>query len=171
MLAFDDNGPPVAIEPLDHTLAVTMAEIHRRSFLRSWTVSDFRRLVAASHCVALGAYAAGDMTGFILISIAGEEAEVLTLAVDEPWRRRGVAGALLEGAIAEAARQGADALLLEVGISNAAAQGLYRRAGFLSVGRRRDYYDGADGPEDALIMRRSIGRPLLAASPALSHPD
>lgn len=171
MLAFDETQLQVQIEPIDQTLAGALADIHRRSFLRSWKVSDFRRLVAAPHCSAFGAYADGVVTGFILIGVAGDEAEVLTLAVDEPWRRRGIAAALIEQAVIEAARQGAEALLLEVGISNMAAQALYGRSGFLAVGRRPDYYDGADGPEDALIMKRSISLPARPQPAWLPHPD
>jgi ribosomal-protein-alanine N-acetyltransferase len=79
-----------------------------------------------------------------------EEAEVLTLAVIPAMRRRGVAAALLRRAMAEAAARGAGALFLEVSTRNAAAQALYRRFGFIEVGRRRRYYpDGSD----ALVLR------------------
>jgi ribosomal-protein-alanine N-acetyltransferase len=44
-------------------------------------------------------------------------------------------------------------MFLEVRPSNAKALALYRRAGFQQVGRRRGYYPGENGREDALIMR------------------
>ena len=47
-------------------------------------------------------------------------------------------------------------MLLEVGVRNAAAQALYDMAGFTIVGRRRKYYKGPEGSEDALVMKREI---------------
>jgi ribosomal-protein-alanine N-acetyltransferase len=47
-------------------------------------------------------------------------------------------------------------MLLEVGVTNAAAQALYGTAGFVTVGRRKNYYKGPNGTEDALLMRREI---------------
>ena len=41
---------------------------------------------------------------------------------------------------------------IEVRPSNVAAIALYRGAGFSEVGKRRGYYQGANGSEDALVM-------------------
>jgi ribosomal-protein-alanine N-acetyltransferase len=50
---------------------------------------------------------------------------------------------------------GAWECFLEVGESNAAAQALYARAGFLPVGRRKDYYETERGRESAIVMRKA----------------
>jgi ribosomal protein S18 acetylase RimI-like enzyme len=52
------------------------------------------------------------------------------LAVDEAWRRRGMAGALLHAAEAEAARAGLTGVALDTGLANAAARALYAAHGF-----------------------------------------
>lgn len=88
--------------------------------------------------------------GMLLARATGDEAEILTLAVEPRARRQGVATALLHKALAEARGRGARAVLLEVSVSNAAARALYDRAGFVEVGRRPRYY--ADG-SDAVILR------------------
>jgi ribosomal protein S18 acetylase RimI-like enzyme len=49
-------------------------------------------------------------------------------------------------------------MLLEVGVLNEQAQALYSGAGFTAVGRRRNYYKGPSGHEDALVMRLDIPR-------------
>ena len=79
--------------------------------------------------------------GMLLGRVAADEAEVLTLAVAPAVRRRGIAAALLRAAMARGqARGGATAMFLEVATGNAAALALYRREGFVEVGRRRRYY-------------------------------
>lgn len=87
--------------------------------------------------------------GMLLARVTGDEAEILTLAVEPRARRQGVATVLVTKALAEAHQRGACSVLLEVSVSNAAARALYRGAGFVEVGRRPRYY--SDG-SDALIL-------------------
>jgi ribosomal-protein-alanine N-acetyltransferase len=91
--------------------------------------------------------------GFILARAVAGEAEILTLAVAPAARRRGVAAALLDHMLAEAAKQGATEVFLEVSHDNIAARGLYARTGFAQAGLRRHYY--TDG-SDALVLRRDL---------------
>jgi [ribosomal protein S18]-alanine N-acetyltransferase len=91
--------------------------------------------------------------GFIMIRVAVDDAEILTLAVRPDCRRRGIARRLLIGAIEKAGMLGAHALFLEVSVGNSAARGLYGGMAFAQVGLRPRYY--ADG-SDALVLRRLI---------------
>jgi ribosomal-protein-alanine N-acetyltransferase len=91
--------------------------------------------------------------GMIVIRVAADEAEILTLGVAPEARRGGVGAALVREACAEAASRGAGKLFLEVSARNAAARALYEGVGFEAVGRRRRYY--ADGA-DAVIMARVL---------------
>jgi ribosomal protein S18 acetylase RimI-like enzyme len=50
--------------------------------------------------------------------------------VDAAWRRRGVAGALLRVAEAEAVRAGLAGVALDTGLANAGARALYTSFGF-----------------------------------------
>lgn len=91
--------------------------------------------------------------GMILARIAGDEAEIVTLAVMPTGRRRGLGRALVTAAKEEAAAGGARAIFLEVSTANLPAQALYAGTGFVEVGRRPRYYlDGAD----ALLMRARL---------------
>lgn len=92
--------------------------------------------------------------GMVLARVAGDEAEILTLAVAPAEQRRGVGGRLLRAAMAEAATRGAVSMVLEVAERNMAGRGLYAGAGFVGVGRRRGYYGGG---EDALVLRAGLG--------------
>ena len=91
--------------------------------------------------------------GMLLGRVVVDEAEVLTLAVGPGVRRLGIATALLSTARAEIAARSGRAMFLEVSVGNLAAQALYRRFGFVEVGRRQRYY--ADS-SDALVLRMKI---------------
>jgi ribosomal-protein-alanine N-acetyltransferase len=136
--------------------AAAIANLHKRCFSQPWTEEDFTRFAEAEECHGIVARRGVTITGFIVISVADTEAEVLTLAVDTPWRRHGIASTVLTQAMVDAAERGAEALFLEVGVHNGAARALYKRLGFIRAGRRSNYYTTPDGHEDALVMKRSL---------------
>ena len=128
-----------------------LAELHAACFSRAWTEEALRDLLKNPDTTA---FAARD--GFVMMRVAGEEAEILTLAVAPDMRRRGTGRTLVLRAASHAEARGARTIFLEVGDSNAAARALYKSAGFREVGRRGSYY----GPsKDALILRGDL--PLL----------
>lgn len=91
--------------------------------------------------------------GFALIRISGEEGEVLSLGVKPPMRRRGIGSDLLRTVFQFTAALGAESMVLEVAEMNVPAMELYRKWGFLTVGRRRNYFRHGDGRDDAIILR------------------
>lgn len=56
--------------------------------------------------------------------------------------------------VSTAREVGCPDVLLEVRQSNEAAQRLYARHGFVTIGRRRRYYQAP--PEDAVVMRLTL---------------
>src|ERR1700760_2732142 len=72
--------------------------------------------------------------GLILLRIAADEAEILTLAVPPDLRRRGIGATLLRAALAHAATLGVGTLFLEVSVANHPARRLYAAAGFVQAG-------------------------------------
>ncbi len=96
----------------------------------------------------------GAPLGFTLCRSLGPEVEVLLVGVVPAARRAGVGRALLAAVAADARASGATTIFLEVRDGNAAALALYRAAGYVVVGRRRDYYRGAGGARfDAITLR------------------
>jgi ribosomal protein S18 acetylase RimI-like enzyme len=75
------------------------------------------------------------------------EREILNLAVEARYRRRGLATALIESL----RRRWPDEIFLEVRESNLAARKLYRKLGFDDAGLRPGYYNGP--AEAAIVMR------------------
>jgi ribosomal-protein-alanine N-acetyltransferase len=79
---------------------------------------------------------------------APDEAEILNIAVDPAYRRRGVASALLEALCREA--QGT--IFLEVAEPNLPAIALYKKHGWEYSGLRTGYYD--HGSVNAVVMKK-----------------
>ena len=85
-----------------------------------------------------------------------DESELHLIAVAPEYRRQGIASALLQHWQNTVQQQGATRLLLEVRASNETAQQLYRKHGFQTCGRRKNYYALPDGgSEDAVLMEKS----------------
>ncbi len=98
---------------------------------------------------------AGALVGFAACRVVAGESELLLLAVDPEEQGRGIGRLLLDDWIALALGDGASKLFLEVRADNPARR-IYQTAGFAVVGRRPDYYRGADGIlRDAITMARS----------------
>lgn len=144
-----------------------LAPLHARAFAasgaRPWSADELEALAASPGVRVLAAEAEAHphpACGFLMLRLAAEEAEVLTVAVEPAARRVGVGSALVEAAAGAAAAAGAGELLLEVAADNAAALALYARAGFLPAGRRRGYYPRPGAPAaDALVLRRVLNTP------------
>ena len=93
-----------------------------------------------------------EIRGYAILMPVVDEAELLTIGVAEGQQRQGL-GRMILGNMLEAARdKNMRCVYLEVRASNEAAIALYQSAGFIKVGARKDYYQNADGSEDALTM-------------------
>lgn len=133
------------------TDARLLAAIHAECFAEPWSELFFGALLVQPGVFALAA-PAPTPEGFILMRVAADEAEILTLAVCPAARRRGLARALLAAALAAVRARRARRCFLEVAEDNAAARALYAHAGFAAVARRPQYYRRADGGGDAVTM-------------------
>lgn len=141
--------------------AADLARVHAAAFEHAWSGEEIAQLLDSPGGFALMVEGADPM-GFILCRAIAGEAEILTIAVDPAFRRKGLARALVEAAAAAARLAGAEAMFLEVADDNAAALRLYEAAGFARAGLRRGYYDrGPQGRADALVMRLDLGRAAL----------
>lgn len=90
------------------------------------------------------------LVGFVGVWYQAGDAHIVSIAVREEYRRRGLGELLLIGAVEMAVRRGQQVVTLEVRASNDAAQALYAKYGFSQTGLRPRYY--ADNHEDAVIM-------------------
>jgi ribosomal-protein-alanine N-acetyltransferase len=152
----------VELLPAAQVHAELLAAMHRICFAEPWNQQSMAATLGMPGVAGLIAVEGASLTpslggagpaGLLLWRLAAGEAEILTLAVLPPWRRRGLGRRLMEAACAAAASGGAEAMFLEVAADNTAAAALYRDLGFAAVGVRKGYYNGID----ALTMRRDLG--------------
>lgn len=104
--------------------------------------------------LALGIEVAGTLRAFAFFRCHPPECELLRIVVHPEERRRGMATALVQQALAHCAQLGCRTCFLELRASNAAALQLYTGLGFHVDGRRRRYYSNPE--EDALLMHCTL---------------
>lgn len=137
--------------------AAALAALHAASFQRGWSEAEFEQLLFDRAVMTDRAGLGRDLVGFIMSRRAADEAEILSVAVARPWRKRGLATRLLTLHLRKLAGARVRRVFLEVDEANAAACRLYRRAGFREVGRRPGYYGGgARARTAALVLRRDL---------------
>lgn len=137
---------------MSHDLPVALAALHAEAFDAPWSAEAFAGLLAQP-----GMILETDPSGFILVRVVVDEAEILTLAVRPSARRQGIGGRLVTAAAARARAAGAERLFLEAAEDNRAARALYAGSGFTFSGRRRGYYAREDGPAvDAVLMTLAL---------------
>ncbi len=132
--------------------------LQRSAFAHAWGAEAFGAELAERGMarVYVARAASGDVVAYCACWLVVDELHINSLAVAEPWRRRGVATRLLDAVSREAREQGATSATLEVRESNRAARALYERLGFRVEGVRRDYYQAPR--EDAIILwNRKLG--------------
>jgi len=147
------------------TTAGRLARIHRACFTtpRPWSEAEFAGLLGEP-----GVVLSEVPEGFALARIAGDEAELLTIAVLPASRRRGRARAALQATEAALRARGVARIFLEVAADNAAARALYAACGYETVGRRPGYYRGRAPADDRAQRTAPAGDPARPARPATS---
>ncbi|MEO6909841.1 MAG: GNAT family N-acetyltransferase, partial [Edaphobacter sp.] len=119
-----------------------------------WVEADYAAMVGGNaadyvrRCLFV-AEAEGALVGFAVGKVAGNVAEMESVAVEVQSRRGGVGRALCGAVVEWCAGQGAVAVELEVRAASEGAIGLYRGQGFAEVGRRPGYYSG---PVDDAVL-------------------
>lgn len=127
-----------------------MAALHRAGFTvpPPWSEADFADLLARPDTLVETAE-----TGFALLRVTLDEAELLTITTAPEARGQGIATALLTRLLTRAADAGVLSCFLEVAADNTPAFRLYDRLGFRQVGLRPRYYRAPDGTaRDARVM-------------------
>ena len=126
--------------------------IERRSYPTPWSRSMFAGELSkpSSYCTGAVDSERDRLAGYLIVSRYVDAWHVMNVAVDIPYRGRGIARRLLDDLFAATAGDALRGYTLEVRVSNEAAIKLYERLGFKTTGVRRGYY--TDNREDAYVM-------------------
>jgi ribosomal-protein-alanine N-acetyltransferase len=136
--------------------AKALLAIERRSFTDPWSEASFNEALTSAWTFGLVAETGRGIAGYMIGREVAGTGEVLNLAVVPEFRRRGIAGALLEAGLVAFRRRNVDEVFLEVRESNRSAQALYLGRGFRAVGQRAAYY--RNPKEDALVLRLALAQ-------------
>ncbi|MCX6391507.1 MAG: ribosomal protein S18-alanine N-acetyltransferase [Actinobacteria bacterium] len=129
--------------------------VEQRSYNTPWSRTMFSGEISRPGSRCYGAFERKVLAGYLIVARYTDAWHVMNVAVDEPFRRRGVARLMLETMLRETDVDGTRGHTLEVRVSNVSAIRLYESLGFRPAGMRRGYY--TDDREDALIMWRGEG--------------
>ncbi|HXC58933.1 MAG TPA: ribosomal protein S18-alanine N-acetyltransferase [Steroidobacteraceae bacterium] len=149
--------PQILIRDMGFDDVAMVAQLERRSYAFPWSDAIFRDCLRAGYycCVAQLDHI---VLGYAIMSSGAGEAHVLNVCVAEDYRCRGIGSQLLWHLLEFAKGLGVADVFLEVRPSNTTAIRLYQTLGFTQIGVRRGYYQAPEGREDAVVLRRSLGK-------------
>ena len=129
-----------------------------------WSEEVMKSTLDSSGALALVSERGEEITGCVFGSRVEEEAEILNLAVNVAFRRKGEGSELVRQLMREWEQRGVARIFLEVRDSNASAIRFYAGLGFRQAGKRRKYYSGPE--EDALVLERDVlpGNPQIGTT-------
>lgn len=157
LLAKWRGGGRVVVEPVSARDAARLAQLHGASFHRGWGEGEFEAMMAERNTLLHRLRQGRQVIGFAVSRMAADEAEILSIAIDEKQRGRGLSRNLLMTHLGHLAGRGVRTIFLEVEENNKPARRLYEWAGFGVVGRRERYYQQPGGEQlNALLMRRDL---------------
>lgn len=132
-----------------HVLQV--AELEKLCFSMPWSENAISGELTNPLSLWIVAIEAGKVVGYVGSQSVMGEADMMNLAVQPEYRRKGIGRGLVQTLVHRLSKKGVYSLTLEVRASNETAITLYRNLGFAQVGRRPNYY--TNPREDALILR------------------
>ncbi len=138
------------IRKLEAEEAEWAAELEAACFPDPWSRESLAEGLGAGRLFCLLAEQAGQPTGYCLAQLVLDEGELLRIGVAPSARRRGIGRALLRELWSQCPQIAS--WYLEVREGNLPAVSLYRQAGFVPSGIRKNYY--RDPVENALLMYR-----------------
>ena len=128
-----------------------VAVIEKATFPKPWSEESFRREVTTNVAARyLVAEKAGRVIGYAGAWVVLDECHITNIAIAEEERGKGYGQRLMGALMQYVSNLGAAWADLEVRVSNTLAQHLYSKAGFVSIGKRKRYYE--DNGEDAFLM-------------------
>ena len=127
-----------------------VAEIEKKYFSVPWSRESFEDAISRPENIYMVALVDGHIAGYAGSWGVFGETEITNVCVDEAYRRKGIAGKLIDALVNEAVNKGVDIFFLEVRQSNTAAIKLYESKGFKNIGVRKNFYDKPK--EDGIVM-------------------
>ena len=154
VLLADRYMSPMTDADLDEVVIV-----ERNAYEFPWTRGNFEDSLRNGYFGLCMRHVTGVLIGYCVLMPVVDEMHLLNLCVAPQAQGAGAGLALLREAVRITRHEGLSGVLLEVRPSNQRAIRLYERFGFVSIGRRKNYYPARHrSREDAIVMRFSFAR-------------
>jgi ribosomal-protein-alanine N-acetyltransferase len=123
-------------------------------FPHPWSRANFVDSLASGYDAWVLRDTNGGLAGYFVVMYAVDEAHLLDVAVAPGRQRTGLGRHLIDRVVVRSLEHGMESILLEVRPSNERALAVYKKYGFVEIGRRKGYYPAHEGQrEDAIVMR------------------
>jgi ribosomal-protein-alanine N-acetyltransferase len=151
----------ITIEDASISRLDKLYEIEKQCFEQeAFTRQQLAYLLTGYNTIGLTALANGEIAGFALARVDigrnGQFGHIVTVDVAPDYRRRGIAEKLLREIETLFKERGFKECRLEVRENNVAALSLYKKLGYIKVGKLRRYYGNANG----LYLKKTLKYPL-----------
>lgn len=133
-----------------------VAELERKIFTDAWSERAIQETLDQKQTMILLAYEDKRLIGYLILYFVLEDGEIARIAVEDSYRRQGVATKMLRELECLCEDNGVNKLLLDVRESNEGACRFYEKQGFVRDGVRKNYY--SDPAEDGILMSRELGK-------------
>ncbi len=144
----------VVIREMAKSDVQSMAKLSHEVGFASWSEADYLVKLNSDDSLSFVAEVSQNtkqiIVAFLLMRLIKPEAEIINIAVKNDYRRQGIGEKLLNISLSIMFTKGYSNFLLEVRETNLPAIALYKKKGFLTIGKRKDYY--SNPKEDALVM-------------------
>ncbi len=133
---------------------ITLSDCHQcgliaeQANLTSWSSDKIENSLNAG-VMGWAYWENNQILGFILLQVVSIESEILSIAVDQEMRQKGIAKKLIQHYI-DSIEVG-HKIFLEVRKTNMPAIKLYEKCGFKKIGERPNYYQSPT--EDAILFQ------------------
>ncbi|MEX3946410.1 ribosomal protein S18-alanine N-acetyltransferase [Paraburkholderia sp. EG287A] len=145
------------LSPMTESDLDEVAIIERSAYEFPWSRGNFEDSLRNGYYGLCMRHVTGTLIGYCVLMPVVDEMHLLNLCVAPQAQGAGAGLAMLREAVRIARMQGLEGLLLEVRPSNHRAIRLYEQFGFVTIGRRKNYYPARHhSREDALVMRFSF---------------
>ena len=144
------DAAPIDYRPLDAAHAADVARLEQMTMgSDAWKASLVADELPRKDRTWWAAFDGPVLVGYCGGWVVDGQVQILKIATDPAYRRRGIAAELIALVASDARNLGATEMSLEVRASNAGAQTFYERMGLANIGTRPHYYSDR---EDATIM-------------------
>jgi len=140
----------ISFKELDIEFNQEISLIENRIHRNPWSKEQIKESFQNKNNLVIGAFNQDELIGYCFMLIAQTEAEILNIATDINFQRKGLGETLLKECFERLKSHKVKNLFLEVRQSNHAAKNLYSKMGFKTIGIRKNYYSDN---EDASMMQ------------------